>query len=255
MGEDAKRRRKPIARRPLAPKTIRNCHGLLHVILGAAIQRRLSAPTRARSPRRASPAPAEYEMRFLTDEEIGRLIEAIPAYWRPLVILLVATVRCGVRRSGLRVGRVNLRGGRPSLRGGGAVAGDVEHRQRCSARRRRNGPADGRFTAAATVLAPLVAPERPDSTWSFSRRAVQRCTRNFRRMWLKATAAAELPGLRIHDLQHTHVAVLIARGEPADVGDPPARPRLDRDNRCDLRPPARGGRRRGSWRLPTCRSP
>jgi integrase len=35
-------------------------------------------------------------------------------------------------------------------------------------------------------------------------------TRNFRRIWVKARDAAGLPGLRVHDLRHTHAAILIA---------------------------------------------
>src|SRR5207244_74023 len=37
-------------------------------------------------------------------------------------------------------------------------------------------------------------------------------TRNFRRVWLKACERAGLVGLRIHDLRHTHAAMLISAG-------------------------------------------
>jgi integrase len=37
-------------------------------------------------------------------------------------------------------------------------------------------------------------------------------TRNFRRVWLTACDAAGLPGLRVHDLRHTHAAILLSSG-------------------------------------------
>lgn len=36
-------------------------------------------------------------------------------------------------------------------------------------------------------------------------------------MWLPATLAAGLPGLHIHDLRHTAVALWIAAGPPKEV--------------------------------------
>lgn len=209
MGEKT-RSKTPVRRRPLAPKTIHNCHGLLYVILNAAIGDRLMRinPCGATNlPRRD-----HREMRFLTDPEIGRLIAAVPEHWRPLVLLLVATGMRWGEAIGLRVGRVDLLAARPKLV---VVEQLQELPATCelvfvspkSARSRRTVS----FTKqVALALAPLVAGKEPDEMVFLSPEGLMVRTRNFRRGWQKWTKKAGLEGLRIHDLRHSHAAMLIA---------------------------------------------
>lgn len=206
----ATRSKTPVKRRPLAPKTIHNCHGLLYVILNAAIADRL---TRI-NPCGATDLPhrEHHEMRFLTDPEIARLIAAVPRHWRPLVLLLVATGLRWGEAIGLRVGRVDLLAARPKLL---VVEQLQEMPATCelvfvspkSARSRRTVS----FTKqVALALTSLIAGKEPDEMVFVSPQGPLVRTRNFRRGWLKWTKKAGLEGLRIHDLRHTHAAMLIA---------------------------------------------
>lgn len=204
------RSKTPVKRRPLASKTIHNCHGMLYVILNAAIADRLMRinPCGATN----LPHREHREMRFLTDPEIGRLIAAVPKHWRPLVLLLVATGLRWGEAIGLRVGRVDLLAARPKLL---VVEQLQEMPATCelvfvspkSVRSRRTVS----FTKqVALALAPLVAGKEPDEMVFLSPGGQMVRTRNFRRGWLKWTKRAGLEGLRIHDLRHTHAALLIA---------------------------------------------
>jgi len=63
---------------------------------------------------------------------------------------------------------------------------------------------------AALALTPLVVDRGRDDTVFTSPRGKVVRVRNFRRVWLAACEAAGLDGLRVHDLRHTHAAILIA---------------------------------------------
>lgn len=209
MGEGTKR-----ARRPLSPKTIHNCHGLLFTILDAAIAAkriRINPCSATILPRRE-----HREMRFLTDPEIGRLLTHTPEHWRPLVLLLVATGLRWGEAVGLRVGRVDLLAGRPRLT-------VVEQMQELpstaelifqspkSAKSRRTVSFTRRVALALTES---VAGKDADDLVFLTPTGRPVRTRNFRRIWLKAVDAAGLVGVRVHDLRHTHAAILISAGRP-----------------------------------------
>lgn len=198
-------------RRPLAPKTIANAHGMLYVIMKAAVAARLIRinPCGATN----LPARVHREMRFLTDPEIARLITAMPPHWRPLVMLLVATGLRWGEAIGLRVGRVDLLAARPRL----LVVEQLQETPGRGSRlifvspKSRQSRRTVSFTRqVALVLAGLVAGKENDEMVFLSPMGQMVRTRNFRRVWTKATKEAGLPGLRIHDLRHTHAAILIA---------------------------------------------
>jgi integrase len=198
-------------RRKLAPKTVGNCHGLLYVILQAAVEQRLIRVNPAVGTR--LPHRAHHEMRHLTDPEIGRLVAAMPAHWRPLVVLLVGTGLRWGEAIGLRAGRVDLLAQPPVVRveeqlqelGDGSLIVCTPK----SARSRRTVTITRQI---AMMLTGLVAGKERDDLVFASPTGLTVRTRNFRRVWLTACAAAGLSGLRVHDLRHTHAAILLSDG-------------------------------------------
>jgi integrase len=201
-------------RRPLSPKTIRSCHGVLHTIFKAA-----TTPTYRLI--RANPCAAtvlprwqKKEMRFLTDPEIGRLIAAMPEHWRPLVLLLVATGLRWGEATGLRVGDVDLLAKVPVLRVTRALhelggSGELVFTDPKTRQSRRTVSFT---TKVAAALAGLVAGRGREELLFLTPTGLTVRTRNFRRTWQKALKRAGLEGLRVHDLRHTHAAMLISAG-------------------------------------------
>lgn len=199
-------------RKPLAAKSVSNCHGLLHTICTAAIAARrirLNPCSATKLPRREPK-----EMKFLTDPEIARLITALPPHWRPLIMLLVATGLRWGEAIGLRVGRVDLLAARPRLTVVEqlqelAGTGELVFQSPKTAKGRRTVS----FTKqVALLLTPLVAGKGSEEVVFVAPKGGLVRTRNFRRVWVKACEAAGLAGLRIHDLRHTHAAILISAG-------------------------------------------
>jgi integrase len=199
-------------RKPLSPKTIHNCHGLLHTILNAAVDYKLIRLNPCTGSAKTLPKRVFREMRFLTDPEIARLIAALPPHWRPLVTLLVATGLRWGEATGLKVGRVDLAASPPRLRVEEQMqelsgTGELVFSSPKTARSRRTVS----FTRpVALTLAPLLAGrERSELVFRTPTGRPVR-TRNFRRVWLRACAAVGVAGTRVHDLRHTHAAILIA---------------------------------------------
>ena len=198
-------------RRPLAPKTVRNVHGLLHKILQAAVVERLirSNPcTSSRLPRRT-----HHEMRFLTGPDIERLLAALPEHWRPMVLLLVATGLRWGEAAGLKVGRLDVLGCRLTVEETlhELPTGEVVFTSPKSERSRRTVTFP---KSVALELAPLVVGKERDALVFTAPMGGPARTRNFRRNWLTATKAAGVAGLRVHDLRHTHAAMLISAAQP-----------------------------------------
>ena len=199
--------------KPLSVKSVYNAHGLLHKIFGAAvIARRIRSNPCERT---GLPEKTYHEMRFLSEPEAGRLLAAVPDHWRPLVALLLGT---GLRWSeavGLRVRRVDVLAGTLMVVETMQELADtaelvfVPPKSR-SARRTVTFP-----QYVADLLIPLVASRGQDELVFRAPMGGPVRYRVFRRLaWVKATKAAGLEGLRIHDLRHTHVAWLISAGVP-----------------------------------------
>ncbi len=211
------------ARQPLSPKTIRNTHGVLHKLLSAAVGQKLLRANPCSQTR--LPKPVHREMRFLTEPEIGRLVAAVPGHWRPLVLTLVATGLRWGEACALRVQDVDLLAGRLTvLRTLHELPGTGEfvftEPKTARARRTVTFP-----KSVAQEIAPLVVGKRRADLVFTSPMGQPARTRNFRRGWVKWTVAAGLDpereagerrvnGLRIHDLRHTHAAMLISAGVP-----------------------------------------
>jgi integrase len=201
-------------RKPIAVKTVHNCHGILFGIMQAAVRQRLIRSNPCSDTQ--LPKRVHKEMRFLTEPETGRLLAALPPHWRPLVLLLIATGLRWGEAVGLQVGQVDVLAKVPSLRVIRALhelsgSARIVFTEPKTARSRRTVT----FTKqVADVLLGLVAgKDREDLVFHAPRGGPAR-TRNFRRTWLKATAKAGLAGLRVHDLRHSHAAALISAGVP-----------------------------------------
>lgn len=202
-------------RKPLAVKSVRNCHGLLHKILQSAVMQKL---VRANPCSLTSlPKRVHREMRFLTDPEIERLVRHTPEHWRPLVLLLVATGLRWGEAVGLRVKCVDLLATpAPRLMVLETLqelsgTGEIVFGPPKSEKSRRTVTFTRGVAAGLTGL--VVGKEREELVFLTALGRPVR-TRNFRRIWLGIIKAAGLPGLRIHDLRHTHAATLISAGSP-----------------------------------------
>lgn len=197
--------------RPLAPKTVRNVHGVLHKILDEAVRQKLIRINPASGT--SMPKKTRVEMRFLTPPEIGRLLAATPEPWKPLVTLFLAT---GLRYSeavGLRMGDVDLMDGtvritRALHHGPGGVHFYEDPKSELSART---------VTIPKEVclaLAPAAGLKERDELL-FCMDSGAALTRTFRQnTWPRIVKAAGLGRCRIHDLRHTHAAMLISANVP-----------------------------------------
>lgn len=198
-------------RRPLKPKTIRNCHGVLYRVMKAAVTAKLIRSNPCSDT--TLPSRTHREMQFLTEPEIGSLIAAMPAHWRPLVLLLVSTGMRWGEATAMRAGRVDLLAGRPSAiiiearhEMPGGVIVFTEPKSQMSRR-------TVTFTKqVADALVPLKAKCGRDELIFTAVQGGPVRVRNFRRNWQAACEAIGRPGLRVHDLRHTHAAILISAG-------------------------------------------
>lgn len=201
-------------RMPLAPKTVANCHGLLFVLMAFAVAERL---VRANPCVGTSlPERVHQEMRCLSDVEIERLLAALPAQWRPLVLLLVTTGLRWGEAIGLKVGRVHLRARIPALRVEEQlqlVAGRMVFCPPKSARSRRTVAFE---RSLARTLRALIDGRDDDCLVFTTSTGSAIRPHSFRRIWASATKRAGLEGLRPHDLRHTHAAILLSAGVPME---------------------------------------
>lgn len=209
----------------LAPKSVRNCHGLLYKILQAAVKSRLIRHNVCTETAKSLPARAHKEMRFLTDPEIGRLIAAMDPRYRPLVLLLVGTGLRWGEAIGLRVKHVDVLAGKLTvLQTLHEIAGQHVFTEPKTARSRRTVSFTKQVGGALAGL--VVGKEREDMVFTAPTGGMIRHSKWYERVWQPACVAAGLGGweqagqrrryvgLRVHDLRHTHAAILISDGRP-----------------------------------------
>lgn len=197
-------------RAPLAPKTIRNVHGLLYAIMEEAVTQRLIRVNPCY--RTGLPKVPHKEQRYLTEPEIGRLAAALPEHWRPLVLLMVSTGLRWSEAAGLKAKRLDVLARTARVE-------ETLHELEAGTDLVWQGPKtkQSRRTVTFTVdvanlLVPLVADRERDDVVFRGPDGGPLRYRKFWRIWTKATTAAGLEGLRIHDLRHTHAAHLISHG-------------------------------------------
>jgi integrase len=203
-------------RQGLAPSTVRRAYQLLGKVMAAAVD----AGMIAQNPCRRVPLPRieRREMRFLTPAEVARLADSIRPGYRALVLLgAYGGLRIG-EMAGLRRGRVDLDRGMVEVV---EIVTEVSGYLHFGPPKTRAGY---RRVGLPRVVVEALAEQlaRPGSADDLVFVGPQGGTlrlAGFRhRIWRPATRAAELDGLRIHDLRHTAVALWIAAGaNPKEV--------------------------------------
>jgi integrase len=207
-----------LAGQGLKPATVVKAYQLFGKVMAAAVD----AGIIAQSPCRRIPLPKveQDEKRFLTPAEIARLASIIEPRFRALVLVSAyGGLRIG-ELAGLRRGRVDTTHATVTVL---EIATDVSGRLVF-------GPPKTRAVRRTVSLPAPVADELehhlasyaepdPDAlVFTAARGSALRATNFRRRIWRSAVRAAELDGLRIHDLRHTAVALWIAAGaSPKEV--------------------------------------
>jgi integrase len=202
----------------LAPKTIRNQHGLLSALFQAAVDHEPQAmrPGNPCAKTRLPEAGGE-EMHFLTPAELDRLLAALPKAYRPLVTTLALTGLRWGEATGLTARNVDL------------MASPAKIMVRQSLQRQADGslklgPPKTKTSRRTVTLPPKLVDvlipvwsgkEGDDFIFVTQRGTPVRHAHFYGRVWKPAVLRAGLtPGLRIHDLRHTHAAWLISAGRP-----------------------------------------
>jgi len=205
--------------RGLAPSTATRALATLRSVLAFAVADGRVQHNVAAVARKPTSGRARREGQVLTLEELRALTEACKGRYRDVVpVLALAGLRWG-ELAGLRVGdRVSVPG--PGLRlrrtvlasgGGGALYVDTLKNNRT------------RTVPLVLDLVPIVdrwsAGKAPDA-WLFSApEGGPLRESNWKRSvgWSAATAAAAVPGFRVHDLRHTAASVWLAAGADPKV--------------------------------------
>ena len=207
---------KTLRGKPLSVKTVRNAHGQLHTIMAGAVDERLirQNPCERRNGRRGLPARQHHEMRFLDHAEAGRLVAATPPHFRALIIFFLGT---GVRFSeaaGLRVGHIDILARTVRIETQLQELADHAELVAVDPKSRMSIRTLGITPDMAAALIPLVSGRERDELVFRAAKGGMLRYRPFWKIWQRIITAAGLPGLRIHDLRHTHAAWLISDGVP-----------------------------------------
>ncbi len=155
-------------------------------------------------------------MRFLTHQQFDRLLNAAPDFYKPVFTTLVGTGLRWGELAGLQVQHVDLLASPPALRVAQTLQRQTDGKYALgppktrAARRRVSLPQN-----VVDALLPLVAGKEGNEYVFTSRAGTPLRHQNFMtRVWQPSLVRAEMQGLRIHDLRHTHTAWLIAAGRP-----------------------------------------
>jgi integrase len=184
------------------------CYRLLSRILGQAVE----AGYLSRNPCMVRGAASEprTEMRFAIVDQVAELAEAMPPRFKALVLVAAYTGLRWGELAGLRVKRVDLLHRRVT------VAEQLTETRGSFA----FGPpktAAGMRTVtlpmvATTALAAYAEPGPDGLVFPAERRGPLRRSNFTRRVWMPATHAVGVEGLRFHDLRHTAATLAIAAG-------------------------------------------
>jgi integrase len=202
--------------RGLSPATVHKAYQLFAKAMAAAVDGGMLAMT----PCRGVPLPKveQEEMRYLNPAEIACVAEAIRPQYRALVFVgAYGGLRIG-ELAGLRRSRVDLVDGLVDV---AETVVEVEGRLLFGPPKTRAGRRRIRLPRRVVdeLALHLRAPGRPtDPVFRSPAGGPLRVTGFRNRIWRPATLAAGLPGLRIHDLRHTAVALWITAGaSPKEV--------------------------------------
>ena len=193
-----------------SPKTIRNKHGFLSAALGKAVPTHI--PSNPAAGRRLPRGTGDDdEIRMLTQDEYGRLLEATTEPWRPLMEFMVA--------SGARWGEVVALKPGDIDRGTGEVR--IRRAWKYSSAGYQIGPPKTK-RSRRTIRVPARVLDQLDYTqeWVFTNRTggPVRYVGFRRRVWDKAVERAKLdPPPTPHDLRHTCASWMLTGGVPITV--------------------------------------
>jgi integrase len=200
----------------LAPATVVKVYQLFAKAMTAAV----AADMLTVSPCRGVSLPRveQEEMRYLNPAEVACLAEVIRPQYRALVFVgAYGGLRIG-ELAGLRRSRVDLDAGTVDVAENiTEVQGKLQSGPPKTKTSRRRVSLPGGVVEELAVH--LRAPARPtDYVFRAPAGGPLRINGFRHRVWLPAVRAAGLPGLRIHDLRHTAVALWIAAGaSPKEV--------------------------------------
>ncbi|QOC89845.1 tyrosine-type recombinase/integrase [Micromonospora craniellae] len=198
--------------RPLANKTVRNAHGQLYVIMAAAITHRYVRHNPCEHTLLPEEDDDRDEMLFLTPEEADLVIQATPEHWRPLILLFMATGLRWSEAMGLRKRDIDLVRSRLHVR---LQTVEVSGRPIDQTPKTKRGKRHVTFQQdIAEVLRPLLDGKKLDDRVFAGPKGGLIRRKEFYEVWWLVREAAGFPGLRLHDLRHTHVAWLIAANVP-----------------------------------------
>lgn len=205
--DDTGRKQYQFKKRPIAPATVNRYAAALGAVISWAIKRRIAPKGYVHPCRTIERRPENNEkLRFLSDDERERLLEACKASsWPRLYALVLAALTTGARKSeltGLRWGDIDLeravayvrhtKNGEPRVLP--LVPGLVDELRR--------------FAGGATALV-FESPRDPDRVFTFEPR------------WHEALRAARIRDFTFHSLRHSCASLLAKSGatllEIADV--------------------------------------
>lgn len=205
-GRTKPKRGKP---RALAPKTVRNVHGLLHQLMDVAKRKKLIRANPCEVTR--LPEEVEGEMWFLTPAEADRLLAATPEHWKPMVLFLLATGCRFSEARGLRAKNLDVLGRKVRI-----LKKIVEdnhgrfHEEDPKSKRGRRTLSFPTRVAEALIPLAMLDDDRERRIFRALRGGHIRYKDFYYKVWVPTCEKAGLVGLRVHDLRHTHVAWLIA---------------------------------------------
>jgi integrase len=196
----------------LSPSTVAKAYRLLSRILGAAVE----AGYLLRNPCTVKGAGQERapEMRFATVAQVAALAEAVGDRYRALVLVAAyGGLRWG-ELVGLKVKRVDLLHGRVTVAEQvGEVNGQfIPGPPKTQAGRRTVTLPAVAAAALADHLAEFADPGPDGLVFPAPEGGYLRRSNFRRRWWLRATRAAEVEGLRFHDLRHSAATLALAAG-------------------------------------------
>lgn len=206
----------------LSPSRVRQARQVVRAALGAAVADRLIA--RNPTDRLAVPADRPRAQRFLTAEQVAALAEAAEARQVGAGVLVRFLAFSGVRWGeavALRVEaldvlrrRVHVRESATEISGRVVVGSPKSHRARTVVLpafvvERLAAHLAGR--SAQSPESPL-SPSPSELVFAAPAGGFLRVGTFRRRVWLPATEAVGLSGLRVHDLRHTAASLMISAG-------------------------------------------
>lgn len=200
-----------VSGKPLSSKSIANAHGLLSAALRGAVDARIITENPCAGLR--LPQGVKHEHRILTHEEFGRLHEALPEHWRPLVVTLVGTGMRWGEVTALRVSDVDVVAQRIHVRqawkqapGGGRVIGTPK-----TPKSIRTIQLDPQQVVLDAIKPLLAGKKRTDYVFQTTTGKTPWSATFLADVWQPAIRRAGLdPEPRVHDLRHTAVAWAIA---------------------------------------------